>query len=117
MTEILKLKKPIKINGETVTEIPYDFDLLTGEDICAIDRQRAVDGVMPAIVPKLDGYAHSAMFAQAVAKVNAHIAPEDLKRLSARDYMEAQQLARTFMLSDSEDGADATSDVQSPTLE
>ena len=79
--EVLKLKKPIKIDGEERTEIEYDLESLTGADIQQATRE-------------LSNY-HAAIFAKA-----SGLMFEDLNRFSAKDYTKATTLVRDFFLTD-----------------
>ena len=111
-TGTLKLRAPIMINGALCSEIPYDFEALTVTDMLDVDRARSAEGRAQPVLPKFEGYTQFMLFCAAVAKRNANIAPEDLRRLSARDGMAAQELARDFLLDSSADGEPETSDAQ-----
>ena len=93
---IYKLLKPIKIDGEEKTELEYDFDNLTGEDLQNATKDLTRNG-MTVSVTELDTNYHAAIFAK-----SADIAFEDMKRLSARDYTKCTSLVRDFFLADTE---------------
>ena len=94
MLERFELKKPIKIDGEEKTEISYDFDALTGEDVHRATTELQSAGVMISTL-EFDTNYHAAIFAKA-----AGISYEDMKRFSAKDYTRASALARNFFLAD-----------------
>ena len=92
--EILKLKKPVMIDGEEKTEIEYDFEALTGNDIQSATKELSKAGIMVTTI-ELDSNYHAAIFAKA-----ADLMFEDMSRLSARDYAKATSLVRDFFLAD-----------------
>ena len=90
----LKLKKPIKIDGEEKTVIEYDLEELTGADIQQATKELNKVGIMVTTV-ELDSNYHAAIFAKA-----AGLMFEDMNRLSAKDYTKATTLVRDFFLAD-----------------
>lgn len=98
--EILKLRKPIMIDGEQVSEISYDLEGLTGNDIDMAIKNMKQKGQMVTTV-ELDPTYHAAVFAQA-----AGLALEDVQRMSAKDYNKAMTLVRDFFLDNSEESQD-----------
>ena len=99
--EILKLKKAAMIDGEPKTEISYDLESLTGNDMdMALQECKRRGSLVGAI--SIDPSYHMAVFALA-----AGLAYLDIKRLGARDCKNAIALVRAFFLSDSEDSSDS----------
>ena len=96
--DILKLKKPVDINGEEVTEIKYDIDKLTGEDF-EIALKQLSERKHVVKVQELDPMFHAALFALA-----AGLCLNDIMQLGAKDLAKAGLLVRNFMYMDSEDG-------------
>ena len=94
---VLKLRKPIMVDGVEKTELEYDLDSLSGDDVkqAVNDLQNA--GIMPTIV-ELDINYHAAIFAKATG-----LDFVDMSRLSARDYTKATALVRDFFLADVEE--------------
>lgn len=92
---ILKLKKPVMIDGEEKTEIQYDFDNLTGRDMKEALKNFKKDGNMLNGAYEMDPVLGCYIFAQA-----ARIAYEDVERMSATDYKKAGSLGRNFFISD-----------------
>ena len=95
--EILKLKKAAMIDGEKKTEIAYDLESLTGNELDAAIQECKRRGIQVGVI-ELDPSYHMALFAQA-----SGLAYEDIKRLGARDCKNAIALVRAFFLTDSED--------------
>lgn len=98
--DVLKLKKPVKIDGEEKNEISYDLDSLTGQQMEAAVRDVGRAGIQVGAI-ELDPCYHMAVFAQA-----AGIAYEDVKRMGARDCREAIAKVRSFFVSDSEESSE-----------
>ena len=90
----LKLKKPIKIDGEEKSVIEYDFDALTGADIQQATTELQGLGIMVSTL-EFDINYHSALFAKA-----SGLAYADMQRMSAKDYAKAATLARNFLIAD-----------------
>ncbi len=101
--EVLKLKKPVMINGENKTEITYDLDSLTGADIELVYNQLKKKGITVGAV-EIDTSYHMAIFAQA-----AGIDYEDVKRMNAKDCKNAVVAVRNFFIGDLEELSDETS--------
>lgn len=93
----LKLKKPVMIDGEEKTEIEYDLEALTGNDIQKASIELTNKGIMTTTI-ELDSNYHAALFAKA-----AGLMFEDMNRLSAKDYTKATTLVRNFFLADLEE--------------
>lgn len=90
----LKLKKPIKIDGEEKTVIEYDLESLTGNDCQQATKELQKAGIVVGAV-ELDTNYHAALFAAA-----AGISFADMSRLSCNDYTKATSAVRDFFLAD-----------------
>ena len=115
---ILKLHKPIKVNGMERREFLYDFDALTTRDIMSLGKGRAAMGLGNATSQELDTYAQLALFMRAAIRADSELDESDLERMSGRDAIRAQRLGRDFFLADmleevSEDEEPDTSDESS----
>lgn len=101
---ILQLSKPILINGESVSEIKYNF-----EDMTARDKAEGTKAYKKAgnvvMVQELDSDYHLYLFAAAVKKENPSIEIEDVLRMSAKDSVKAESLARDFFFTSSEESS------------
>ena len=95
--EVLKLKRPVMIDGEEKTEIPYDLEKLTGSDLETALQDMKRNGIQVGAI-EIDPSYHMAIFAQA-----AGVAYEDVKRMSAKDCKNALALVRTSFIGYSED--------------
>lgn len=94
---ILVLKKPLKVNGEELKELPFDFEELTAKDLHKISKDLKSRGI-PVTVLALDYEYQLSTFAEAVKKANRDVTMNDILRLSAHDAMKATGLARSFLL-------------------
>ena len=54
MPKILKLTKPIPLDGQEVRELSYDFDALTAADIHETSRYLKANGVAVPLSPAVD---------------------------------------------------------------
>lgn len=91
---VFKLSKPVKIDGQEKTEITYDLEALTGEDIQRITTKIQAEGIIISTV-EFDINYHAAVFAEA-----AGLMYEDVKRFSAKDYNRISSVVRNFFLAD-----------------
>lgn len=90
---ILNLKKPVFIDGEEKTKIPYDFDKLSGENIENVFKASTKSGYMVSASYELDPVIGARMFAEA-----AELDYADVKRFSMSDYSKAASVARDFFI-------------------
>lgn len=102
MPETLKLSKPIMINGEEVTELPYDFESMTARDKLEAGKKMKAAQIPVSNVEELDTDYHFFLFIQAVCKADPSIDVADVMRISAKDEREACRLARNFFYFTSE---------------
>lgn len=94
MAEVLKLTKPVMINGEEKTEIPYDFDNMPSDSLeQAVKALAKNQHVM--VVQESDPLFHLALFAQA-----AGLDYTDVARLHTKDKLKAGRLVRDFFYVD-----------------
>ncbi len=101
--DILKLRKPIMVNGSEVKEIKYDFDDLTAQDKMNAGKAYKKSGNVIS-VQELDSDYHLFIFAEAVAKANPDIDQKEVVLLlGAKDAARAEKLVRDFFFLDSED--------------
>ncbi len=103
MAEKLKLSKPVDINGEKLTELPYDFEEMTARDKIEAGKKMKAAQIPISNVEELDTDYHLFLFAQAVCKADPSIDINDVLRISAKDAREAGKLARGFFYFDSEE--------------
>jgi hypothetical protein len=99
---ILKLSKPIDINGEKVSELEYNFEDMTARDKADATKAYKKAGNVVS-VQELDPDYHLYLFAAAVKKANPSIEFEDVLRMSAKDAAKAEALVRDFFFLSSEE--------------
>ena len=88
----LELKKPFMLDGEEVTEINYDLDALTGNDIEKAITDLGKKGVIVAMVETDQRY-HAMLFA-----IASGMSYEDVCRLPVKDFNKAANAVRDFFL-------------------
>lgn len=96
-THVLTLKKPIKVAGEEVKRLEFDFDDLTATDLHHASKYLKNLGI-PVSVPALDFEYQLTLFARAVRMKMPNVEFADLMRLSASDASTATGLVRDFLL-------------------
>lgn len=93
----LKLKKPLMVNGEEVTEIPYDFEGMTVGNKLMVTKNMTDAGYTMTQMEELDPVYHLFLFAKAAeVATKGKIVTTDILRMSARDGQAAGALARSF---------------------
>lgn len=94
---VLVLKHPIKIAGEEVKFLEFDFEALTAKDLHQASKYLKNLGI-PVSVPALDFEYQLTLFNRAVRIKMPDVEFSDLMRLSAADASKATGLARDFLL-------------------
>jgi hypothetical protein len=92
---VLKLSKPIMVDGKEVNELPYDFENMTARDKLNVGKRIKLDAV-PVSIEEIDTDYHFYLFAGAVVKANSEIDTSDVLRISAKDASRGAGLARDF---------------------
>jgi len=108
----LILTKPVDINGEKVSELPYNFEDMTARDKAEATRAFKKSGNVVQ-VQELDPDYHLFLFAAAVRKANPSIEIEDVLRISAKDAAKAESLVRDFFFVNSEDSSPTNTSTES----
>lgn len=91
------LKRPIKFEGEEVTELNLDFEKLNGEDLLTcvkIARQIDPEESVTAVVR-----AFTMSYQIAVAAAAAGVTPDLIKALKGADFTQVTQQAANFLIS------------------
>lgn len=97
MAKVLKLKKPLAIDGQDVTELAYDFEQMSMADTIAVSTNMGMAGAVMTTAEELDPTYHAYLFAQAVQVASkGKISVADVMRMSALDARRAATLARDF---------------------
>jgi hypothetical protein len=100
--QVLKLSKPVDINGASIKELPYNFEEMTARDKAVATKAFKQAGNVVS-VQELDPDYHLYLFAAAAKKANSSVEVEDVLRISAKDATRAEALARDFFFGPSED--------------
>lgn len=90
-----KLTKPLMVNGDAITSIPYDFNSIIAKDRILIERELKGKGVI-TIMPQADDEFLINLFARAVSKVAPQITLNDLLRLDFKDFVKITGVTRDF---------------------
>lgn len=118
MKGIIKLKNPIKINGEEVTEVSFDTEEITAALYAEADTRKRIDAgsknvvIVPAV--EFDFALHAYIGYAAAIAANPGYAFADLERLHGTDVLSFAEVGRNFLLK-SEDVAQRNSGEQSET--
>ena len=105
---VLKLSKPIMINNQEVTELPYDFESMNTRDKLNAGKKMKAAQIPVSNIEEIDSDYHIFLFAEAVCKANPEIDTTDIMRLSARDAQKGASLARSFFYLDLEESSQTT---------
>jgi len=108
VNKILKLSKPIDINGKKVSEVPYDIEGMTVKDKINAGKAMKTAGVPMSTAEELDPDYHSYLFAAAVSKADSSIDITDVMRINAKDAQKGSSEVRNFFYLDSEDSSQTT---------
>lgn len=93
----LVLKHPIKIAGELVRALEFDFEDLTATDLHHASKYLKNLGI-PVSIPALDYEYQMTLLSRAVKMKMKNVEFADLMRLSASDAAKATGLVRDFLL-------------------
>lgn len=97
--EILKLIKPLLINGVKRTELTYDIEQVTVEGVANAESLKAKMGVTAVgTVAQTDFLLHICLGMQAVIAVNNDITEDDLKRLQQFDVCQLAKVGTRFFI-------------------
>lgn len=88
----LTLRKPFALDGNEVTEIEYDLEALTGNDIEHAISSLGKKGIVVTLVETDQRY-HAMLFS-----IAAGMSYEDVNRLPAKDFSKATTAVRDFFL-------------------
>ncbi|MCP4747978.1 MAG: phage tail assembly protein [Desulfobacteraceae bacterium] len=103
----ITLQKPIKINGKSVDQINFDFDKLTGQDMCAAETEYQTMGGIAAA-----SLALSNRYCMSIAAKAANLTVDDILRLSAKDCTRIVLDVQNFLLD-----LDGQEDLKAPSAE
>ena len=119
MKNILKLKNPIMINGETITEVTHDSNEIDGILFATAESKRkAAAGLKnTTITPaaEFDFGLHLYLGFAAIIAVNPSYDFSDVERMKGRDLREVMSIGRNFMLASDEEPQENDSDEPTET--
>lgn len=114
MKEILKLKNPILINGEKVTEVAYDSNEIDGILFATAESKRKAAAGMKntTITPaaEFDFGLHLYLGFAAIVAVNPTYDFGDVERIKGHDVVEVMAIGRNFMLASGQEQQESDSD-------
>lgn len=94
---VLKLSRPLMVDGEELQELPYDFDKMTARDKLMVSTEMAAAGLPQTTVEDVDPAYQLVLFAKAVEVASGgKIAVPDVLRISAKDAQRGGSLVRGF---------------------
>lgn len=123
MKEILKLKNPIMIDGERVSELTYDADEITGLLFAEAEAKHRAVVQSATMTPAAEfdfglhlflGYA--AIIAVHEAPKGGSVAFEDLQRIKGKDVVAVMRIGRNFILVSEKAQQESDSDAPAETL-
>lgn len=114
MSEILKLKNPIMINGVEIKEVSYDSNEIDGVLFVTAEAKRKTAAGMKngavTIAAELDAGMHLYMGYAAIIAVNPSYDFADVERIKGHDAVEVMKIGRNFMLKSEEEQPESDSD-------
>ena len=118
MAELIKLNNPIKINGSDVTELKYDIEKITAENLCEADARAstglAAKGIQNMNIAEFNTALHFYLGCFAIIACDSSIDIEDLKRIEGRDSNKIRKIGQSFFADSAEeaDTEDTTNSTQ-----
>lgn len=110
----LKLKNPIMINGNAVTEVTYDSNEIDGILFATAESKRKSAAGMKntTITPaaEFDFGLHLYLGFAAIVAVNPSYDFSDVERMKGRDVVEVMGIGRNFMLASDQEQPESDSD-------
>lgn len=117
MSNILKLKNPIMIDGKEVTEVTHDSNEIDGILFATAESKRKAAAGMKntTITPaaEFDFGLHLYLGFAAIVAVNPSYDFSDVERIKGHDVVEVMNIGRNFMLAS--EGAQPPKDSDEPT--
>ena len=110
MLETIELRKPVAIDGEQVSELSYDIDLITPDqfieaEVRAAERATRL-GKMQAKVVELDASFHYYLGVMAILAANPAYMVQDVDRIKGPDILKVMRVGRNFMTADAGEDED-----------
>lgn len=115
----LKLKNPIKINGQEVAEVTYDANEIDGILFATAESKRKTAAGMKntTITPaaEFDFGLHLYLGFAAIVAVNPSYDFSDVERIKGHDVVEVMAIGRNFMLASDQEQQENDSDEPTET--
>ena len=119
MKNTLKLKNPIMINGEKVTEVTHDSNEIDGILFATAESKRKAAAGMKntSIAPaaEFDFGLHLYLGLAAIVAVNPSYDFSDVERIKGHDVVEVMAIGRNFMLASDQEPQENDSDEPTET--
>ena len=116
MVEKIKLLKPVKINGKEVTELTYDIDAVTADDMvnaeAELNTANMSNGKTSSALPETSPAYQFYYAARAIIACNPDIDIEDLKRVSAKDFIKIKRIGQDFFTDTAEEEESETPSME-----
>lgn len=103
--DTLKLKRPVKIDGEDVNELTYDADEITGDMFLEAENMSQQGGNSFSIM-ETNTALHTYLGYQAIIAVNPTVTVQDLKRIKGKDNIRISKIGRDFTTEVSEESSE-----------
>ncbi len=113
--KILKLENPIKVNGKTVSELPYDFMEMTNDLYleATMKSSRFGNTINAGVTRELNEALAFCFGKAAIIAVNSEVSWEDLDQLKGFDLLNVSNIGRFFITRKREDSNQETSESSS----
>ena len=115
----LKLKNPIKVNGQEVAEVTYDSNEIDGLLFATAESKRkAAAGMRNATITpaaEFDFGLHLYLGFAAIIAVNPQYDWSDVERIKGHDVVEVMGIGRNFMLASGQEQPESDSDEPTET--
>ena len=119
MKNTLKLKNPIMINGEKITEVTHDSNEIDGILFATAESKRKAAAGMKntSITPaaEFDFGLHLYLGFAAIVAVNPSYDFSDVERIKGHDVVEVMAIGRNFMLASDQEPQENDSDEPTET--
>lgn len=111
------LKNPIKVNGKTVAELPYDANEITPAGFAEAEyrktRANGSKGAPSSAAVELDYSLHLYLGFAAILAVCPEYDFNDLERIKGADVMEVMKVGRNFIIASAGKSTDESSESAS----
>ena len=111
--ETIRLSKPLLVNGEERTELPYDLDAVTSDQFIRAESVAKSKATEFAFGTAENDYAfHLELGFAAIMAADQSIDQADLERITGRDLMAVMRAGRNFIGDSSGSPEDETSESE-----